>query len=485
MRFLRSGTWLVRPELRRAALVGMALAAGGGAAVAFASAGDGTATTLGDVSEHVVSAAYGNQLSIQALDQSGLRTYAVPAEGGVITSWSLHLEQSTAAGDVTLKALAPQAVPNTYIITGEAVGHVEIGLDRTVTFSSRMPVQGGERLALQTPNSTIHAGTINGGTGDIRVVGGATTLGSSVTSLPYASSAHLSLQAVVEPDADRDGYGDLTQDDCVADASRQTGPCGADLHLALTAAPATIELKDVTVLKAAVTATGGPVTSPTVTFALPSGLQLITAGGTGGDCTGTTSVTCPLGDLARGGRGTVVLTARGVAAGAQAAAASVAAASPDPAPADNAVTAAVTVVAPPGGDKTPPGADKTPPSLALVLPACPKTLPAAKCTKRRAARSRWTALQLTAVDTGGAGIASVQVAVAKQRGKKLDVLTGTAFKPSTAKAFLSAWRTAVPSGKTFIFKLPKLAPGTYLLRLRATDKAGNVSKVTTRTLHLR
>ena len=45
------------------------------------------------------------------------------------------------------------------------------------------------------------------------------------------------LQGVVEPDADDDGYGDLTQDGCPADAAIHDGPCSADLSLTASVAP--------------------------------------------------------------------------------------------------------------------------------------------------------------------------------------------------------------------------------------------------------
>ena len=50
----------------------------------------------------------------------------------------------------------------------------------------------------------------------------------------------MAISAVVEPDADHDQYGDISQDDCPADPTRQTGPCVTDLSLALAAAPASI-----------------------------------------------------------------------------------------------------------------------------------------------------------------------------------------------------------------------------------------------------
>ena len=44
---------------------------------------------------------------------------------------------------------------------------------------------------------------------------------------------------------------------------------------------------------------------------------------------------------------------------------------------------------------------------------------------------------------------------------------------------------AAGAGSAWTLRLGGLRAGTYVLRLRATDGAGNVSAVVTRTLHLR
>ena len=466
-----------RRLLGKAVLGAAALAAGGGAAVALGAAGAGT-TTIGDASEQVTSAASGTLLAIQAKDQTGIRSYSVPTPGGVLTSWTIHLQRSDAAGDVTLKTLKPQSAPNVYVVGGQSVGQVGIGTDRTITFPARIAVAGGDRLSVQTPGIGIYAGSVNvtGGNGDLRVVNGTPTVGQTITSQAYAPGAHLALEAVVEPDADRDGFGDVSQDDCVADAARQAGPCAADLRLALAAAPAAVEAGDTAVLTATVTATGGPTNQASVTVVLPSGLQLVSAGGTGGDCTGATTVVCALGDLPRDGRGRVVLGVRGVAAGAQSVAASVAATSADPAPANNAASATVTVA----GAPAPAPVDKLVPTVTLKLPSCAR-LSRRACATRRAARAAYRTLRIAAADAGGSGVAKVEVAVARRAGARLDGFDGRRFK----RAGTAVFTKAAGAGLAWTLRLGRLRAGTYVLRLRATDGAGNVSAVVIRTLRLR
>ena len=59
------------------------------------------------------------------------------------------------------------------------------------------------------------------------VLGPATsaTVGETVTLPSTYSNIQVRLAAEIEPDADGDGYGDLTQDACPAKGSKQVAPC--------------------------------------------------------------------------------------------------------------------------------------------------------------------------------------------------------------------------------------------------------------------
>ena len=182
---------------------------------------------------------YQDYVEVQAADQDGLPSYAVPAGGGVVTKWSVQLYNASAPGDLTLKVVQPVSA-TAYKVVGESTGHIARPSDRFRTFATRIPVSGGERLGLKTPpGSGVQVGSsgTSGDSGDIVATTGNATVGQTFTATNFATSSYMAISAVVEPDADHDQYGDISQDDCPADPTRQTGPCVTDLSLALAAGP--------------------------------------------------------------------------------------------------------------------------------------------------------------------------------------------------------------------------------------------------------
>lgn len=86
-----------------------------------------------------------------------------------------------------------------------------------------------------------------------------------------------------------------------------------------------------------------------VTDKLPSGLTWISTGATQGNCNGSSTITCDLGNLANGAAATVTITARAAVAGTFTNAASVAGAEYDPDGANNSATITVTATDPISG----------------------------------------------------------------------------------------------------------------------------------------
>ncbi|MDX6699422.1 MAG: hypothetical protein QOE65_2819 [Solirubrobacteraceae bacterium] len=96
-------------------------------------------------------------------------------------------------------------------------------------FSTRVAIRTNDSAGLNPGNSALVWANTPGATG---VVWG------SVNSFPSGladnqtaagdgqTAKELLVQAVVEPDADKDGFGDETQDGCPGDPARQTPPCG-------------------------------------------------------------------------------------------------------------------------------------------------------------------------------------------------------------------------------------------------------------------
>jgi hypothetical protein len=97
--------------------------------------------------------------------------------------------------------------------------------DRTVTFSTRLSIAAGDRIGFDH-STALHTCT-NGNTfGQARwnpPLGDGEQADERGTGLA-GGACETPVQATVEPDADRDGYGDETQDQCPTDAAFQ-GPC--------------------------------------------------------------------------------------------------------------------------------------------------------------------------------------------------------------------------------------------------------------------
>jgi hypothetical protein len=151
---------------------------------------------------------------------------------GVITGWKLNLitppeEPIPAIIPQTLKAVRVNGATHTAQVVGEASGMVGSGAN---TIPARIPIQAGDRLALYGHGPVVYKGTTNevgtllcegSGPGDtIGAIKGNVALGASGT-YEEVSPIRVPAVAVVEPDADNDGFGDETQDACPQSAAVQ------------------------------------------------------------------------------------------------------------------------------------------------------------------------------------------------------------------------------------------------------------------------
>ncbi len=146
---------------------------------------------------------------------------------GVITSWAVR----------TLGASGPTTTMRLVVIagnTGIAKGPIlpappQTGITANAT---RMPVAAGQRLGLEAGSTdgniflpAVHKGGGGSGAllhywnpplaeGEVRAPGAPPAI---------LSDSQLELQATIEPDADGDGFGDETQDDCIGTAGTDHG----------------------------------------------------------------------------------------------------------------------------------------------------------------------------------------------------------------------------------------------------------------------
>jgi uncharacterized repeat protein (TIGR01451 family) len=122
----------------------------------------------------------------------------------------------------------------------------------------------------------------------------------------------LAVAAQLEPDADHDGFGDVTQDMCPGVYGSVQGCPKADIALSETAAPATVTAgQDVTYTLSATDNGPDPVPDVTVTDPLPAGAQLVSATPSAGTCASASGpLSCDVGTLANGASATVTVVLR-------------------------------------------------------------------------------------------------------------------------------------------------------------------------------
>ena len=166
-------------------------------------------------------AALGPFYTVQIAEASG--TYAVPAGYGVITRWSHRTGQT--GGDLTFKVYRPTGSPGQFLVLAADPRTVTAGTVHN--FGVRIPVRPGDRIGIST--DTVEVGYRRGTAAD--QVGafdfaepdpppGTTAI---LDGPPYRDLM-LDVAARVETDADRDGFGDDTQDRCPTSAATQ-GSC--------------------------------------------------------------------------------------------------------------------------------------------------------------------------------------------------------------------------------------------------------------------
>ena len=139
--------------------------------------------------------------------------YAVPAGGGVITSWS-HQANDAPNARMSLEVFRPTGVANEFRAVGQsAVEQIEPNGLRT--FATRIPVQEGDLIGLaivsgdQTACNFPQTFSNGDATGRVNVdTAPGTTYGFLCCDYRY----RVNVGATVEPDADGDGLGDETQE---------------------------------------------------------------------------------------------------------------------------------------------------------------------------------------------------------------------------------------------------------------------------------
>ena len=149
---------------------------------------------------------------------------SVPSSG-VITKWKVNIMPTPGSGLLRLAAVHPASPGSSG--SAQIVGETTVrAFGGQNTFDARVPVAAGDRIALGSgQGEELIACKSEGSPGAIGIVLSLPGAGGTVPFIEEPSVPfRVPLAAVLEPDADHDGYGDETQDKCPQVASAQ-GPC--------------------------------------------------------------------------------------------------------------------------------------------------------------------------------------------------------------------------------------------------------------------
>ncbi len=157
----------------------------------------------------------GRICEVAQLSLAGAQTQA-PFDG-VVVRWSVN----GASGPLALRVLRPAGgFHHTFVSTSALGTPASMGV---ATFTTRQPIRAGDHVGIEVgPASQVSliAPSPMGATGAAWL---ATPDGSTVAPIATEDTV-FAYNADVEPDADGDGFGDETQDQCPANASTP-GPC--------------------------------------------------------------------------------------------------------------------------------------------------------------------------------------------------------------------------------------------------------------------
>jgi hypothetical protein len=170
---------------------------------------------------------------VSVIASTDAQTSAAAPVSGVLVSWAA--KSSSAMTGARLRVMhdpagtAASASAETVTYSGASEVVDVPGDSATHSFATRLPITQGDLIGLE---SSIAAQTFfyrpaSGSSRKLRVYHGSpdgTSPGEGMLSAPAATQAIPPLRATIEPDADHDGFGDETQDQCASDPSTQ-GQC--------------------------------------------------------------------------------------------------------------------------------------------------------------------------------------------------------------------------------------------------------------------
>lgn len=152
-------------------------------------------------------------------------TYAMPTDG-VLTSWRFHANGQ--AGTAHLRVYRPAATPGEFELVAKTPDR-PFALDEEATVPTRVPVKADDRIGVGVagPAGVVLTSDYNDHTGGFDFFA---PIGSVASTSPTGGH-RVNIAATLEPDADKDGFGDESQDGCPGDPASQatcTAPPAVD-----------------------------------------------------------------------------------------------------------------------------------------------------------------------------------------------------------------------------------------------------------------
>ena len=144
---------------------------------------------------------------------------AAPA-AGILTKWKMSSGIPAPFSINHVMKVVRQLGPSAVQIVGESPGSVVFGNN---TFDARIPVQAGDRLGLTSANEFEVTFVCEGPPpSSLGIFAAGGTPGQTVPAAEGPGPVRIPVAALIEPDADNDGFGDETQDKCPQVATLQT-----------------------------------------------------------------------------------------------------------------------------------------------------------------------------------------------------------------------------------------------------------------------
>jgi hypothetical protein len=159
--------------------------------------------------------------SCDALPLSELGASVAAPSDGVVVRWRVK----GASGPMALRVVQPFGGGYLFVSSGAPQIPADTGLD---TFVARQPIKAGDFVGIELSSATATFGLdpspmAPSGT-SAAIFDGPIVDGTVASPAATVNQARIYVNADVEPDADHDGFGDETQDQCPSDAST-AGAC--------------------------------------------------------------------------------------------------------------------------------------------------------------------------------------------------------------------------------------------------------------------